>query len=1082
LLSYSGLQKFKAFLESILYPKDDQISLQHVQILTEYLQSQKPQNRDDEDGKHVQHIIQTWHFAAETKDDSLFSSTTAVLALLVRIISTRLDLRDDGLALCRTILHNDQVMLLSRGLSAPKHKEHIISPTLRLLTEVISFDGGVMGRQLYSKRNWTFDPKTIARNLSLVKAVSETNDDLQKAPSVRSNTIRYLLANLRLQHEGAQIDIISQNAIIKALFEGFPHDSAQQVANILAVLDTNVIQNRRLSVVEKGRMFGEKNLATLCTFYRRGVENVGDTRGDEDITNVFHQFMLRICTSPESPVVRKSFGWYPPQSDTQHDLDAADQPGLMHEYGFGDNGLSEDKRHKITIRNVQLADLAQALRPHANEKERELLVAIFTAFPELVADYWFKKVNFSFEPKLTATWIGYATLIFSSILLEIPPNLGQSNGYSSYPPPVSIVLENLLPSPLNQKILTKCLNHSSDLISLFGIRILTIALRKLSRLFILIDNAGTNNQRWSHWKSSIVSSFAQRCPKMKEIITAFRRGTEINVIRREAVARLLALYYEVLPEIALEEKLDISLALTLALQKTDFLHDLNPKSAMKLCELDHLVSVTKHSFAMNWWKRPESLKYSPFLTLLMVRARSSHTPGGVDSLLKTVVRDAGMLQSDTKPPALDALISTLQGSDVSDSTLAFIDQCLHRYFRRPIFYEDDLESLILLSRSDSLESNPISLWLMTLLEQWPFVEKSRDGSSYDVAIWLARFLAALKTYGEDDEILSIICKRLQESSQEDHLRELFRNCLNKSVESSGPEDVEIRSSPTNHTSPEHQSGEHEHSRFIPPPISTLSNFEKFKSRDIATLLESQAVSNLLLGLSSSDLEIRMQSLVNLELFTIRLSKSNLDGKEMLYLLLGELTETFHSLSDKHQQPLAYLVTYFAVHAMPVLSEPTHAMFSKVSNFLTLRPSWNPYRLIRYFIESIILAEPSDNRDTAPWREAHWFLSWIYDGLRTSTDCEILQKVGAWEALGSLGAHPVFGSSKARIQGPDKVSDSRLHHGLRTRILAILGRALAVEEQQSRIIKVGCLAWLDTWQLLGWAQPDIVESVKLNTVL
>jgi len=58
---------------------------------------------------------------------------------------------------------------VKRGLDAPKHKEFVISPCLRLATEVTSFDGGVLAREIYKRREQTFDVATLRWNLGLLR-------------------------------------------------------------------------------------------------------------------------------------------------------------------------------------------------------------------------------------------------------------------------------------------------------------------------------------------------------------------------------------------------------------------------------------------------------------------------------------------------------------------------------------------------------------------------------------------------------------------------------------------------------------------------------------------------------------------------------------------------------------------------------------------------------------------------------------------------------------------------------------------------------------------------------------------------
>jgi nucleolar pre-ribosomal-associated protein 1 len=1051
-----------------------------LRILTEYLDSQKPRNEADEETYHIQNIINTWNYAAERNDDTLFSFSTSVLALLLKTLSSKLELRDHGFTICRSLLQPNQARLLFRGLSAPKQKEHIISPTLRLLTEIISFDGGVMGRQVYAKKDMTFEPKIMSRNLSLAKSVSATDSETIKHPSVRSNTVKYLLANLKLQNGGVQIDIIKQTIVIKALLEGLHSDSTSQIAETLTVLEKHIIQNQHIPWTEKGRMFGERNLSILCSLYRSGLSDQKDDSSEKSILDRFHEFMLRLCTSREGGVMRHSSGWYAPENNAGlGDTTEEAELGALSDYDPRYLNIYGEHRHPITIRNVSLADLAQRLRPFASEKEKKLMLAMFTAAPELVADYWTKKVNFSFDPKLTVTWVGYSALVFSSIRLDIPPFLGQTNGYSSHPPPLFVAMENLLPTPLSQTVLTRCLNHSSRLINLFGIRILCLALQKLAQLLTMVEEANhqSSSQLWSRWRAMIIASFVRRCPKMGDILISYRKVRKGDLIHREASARLVALYFELLPEAALEEKVDISFSLIETLQQAESISNQDQDSVIKVLELGHLINIAQRSSGISWWKRPASLKYSPFLGILLLRVHSAtKTSGQLDRLLQSVVREFEILQFETELSGLGALIHSLQHSTISEGVLQFIDDCLQRFVRRPIIYEDELEKLLNSSLRKNGEIKPISLWLMTLIEQWPFVAKTRKESMGHIAQWLANFLSVLRNCGEDDGIMKLISEKLQESTEEKSLRGFFASCLNEEKGLQVPRDSMTTTTVEGVSSIQENYVAPDLSILTPPKPPPVPNFAKFKIGDIATLVESSSLPNLLLSLSSEDLGIRIQALLAIEIFLPRLLCSNLESKEMMYLLLGELIETYHIFSKQIQQPLPFLVTTFAMHALSVLSNPTHAMFPKLAGFLTLRPSWSQFRLVRHFMESIIMQEPSEERDVAPWKELVWLLDWLFDGLRTPADGEILRSVGAWETFGALGAHPSLGSSKARLISKS-TPDTRLQHQVRTHIVKIFGRALEVEQAGTLVTRAGAFAWLDTWQSLGWIQDSLAQALR-----
>ena len=166
----SGLASFKAFLEGISYHKDEDNRARQLSILREFLDSQRPTDIEDADRPFLSQIWQAWSFASQNHNDHISSSISAVLALLLKTLSSLLDFRELGSLLGRTVLQSQHLRLVKRCLDAPKHKDFLISPCLRLLIEVAGFDGGVLVKEVYQRREQTFDVSTLRRNLGLVRA------------------------------------------------------------------------------------------------------------------------------------------------------------------------------------------------------------------------------------------------------------------------------------------------------------------------------------------------------------------------------------------------------------------------------------------------------------------------------------------------------------------------------------------------------------------------------------------------------------------------------------------------------------------------------------------------------------------------------------------------------------------------------------------------------------------------------------------------------------------------------------------------------------------------------------------------
>ena len=170
-----GIASFKAFLDSILYHKNDDDRARQLSILREYLDSEKPVDIKDSERPFFCQLWQAWSFANQNNNDYLASSIAAIFALLLKVLSSLLDFREHGLLLGRTVLQHRHLRLIKWCLNAPKQKDFLISPCLRLLIEVTSFDGGVLAREAYDHREETFDVGLLKRNLGLLKPESVAN-------------------------------------------------------------------------------------------------------------------------------------------------------------------------------------------------------------------------------------------------------------------------------------------------------------------------------------------------------------------------------------------------------------------------------------------------------------------------------------------------------------------------------------------------------------------------------------------------------------------------------------------------------------------------------------------------------------------------------------------------------------------------------------------------------------------------------------------------------------------------------------------------------------------------------------------
>lgn len=849
-----------------MYTKDDQSRPHRLSILKDYLDASAPQDPNDPAATYVPHLIQAWSFASQTNNDYLASAVSSILALLLKTLSSLIDFREHCSGLCKSLIKQNQLKLIAKSLAAPKHRENLISPSLRLLTEIVSFDGGILAKQVHARRDFTFETKILARNLSLTKGGEE---DIRK-PSVRSNAVRYLLAHFRYQTEGVKVDILKNGHVVKALFDHLKEDPLEVMQDILRVVEASVLRDETVPRSSKSFMLSERSLTSIVNVVRLRTDPAASPElslAVEKKQSTALDFLRLVCTTESLGVHRKS-NWYPVGMNYASDEASAVEESAATAAAELDLASTQERfAHHVPVKNTILSGLLQYLRPHASIEERNLTLDIFKANPELVADYFFRRADkFPFDAKLTNTWIGYASFLFCTVDLDLPTNLGAKKEHADLPPPTPVVLENIAPLPLTQKVLTRCLNQSSDLITLFAVRIMIKSLQKLQLVLNAYASHGqdSNAELWDAAAASLISRFCQRFPSVKDVVSAFRKTPEDQTASQEAITRLLRLYHEVLPQAAAEEKIDVSTNLATALSRAEHPNGDSAEQSLRLVTLEHLLVIAQASTGMRWWHKQGLLQHSPFVTLLrLCTGPLRDRPIGKDfkSLLGVVVQEYGILQEEASGPSLNAIIASLTNTTnwtATNATFDFLEECLSRVVKKPVKYLDDLQEY---AGAQSAGNGHISLLVMACLEQAPFAGKLAVEQRREVLVWVSRFLALLERVGENRRLLRKVRATLAEKDVElpdapiDDLIALLKGSAEQTTQA-----------PAGGILAEQMEKRDQHVVvFKDPPAEKSDRPELFRwqQKDVDEAIDNGDVEKLILCISSSFEEVRRQALASL---------------------------------------------------------------------------------------------------------------------------------------------------------------------------------------------------------------------------
>ncbi|KAI0117756.1 ribosome 60S biogenesis N-terminal-domain-containing protein [Nemania sp. FL0031] len=1041
-----GLQSFKNVLDSIV--NNDEKKSEHMQIVLDYLDSTKPREVEGEVPIYLPDIMETWSMASQMNNENVMSAVPVVLALLVKIISGNVDLVTYGLGICRTLLQKRQQELIAKNLSAEKGRDFIISPTLRLLREAICLDGGALAAPIFRARANTF--KSLARNMGL-RYIGDGQED-PKRPSVRTNATRLLLSCLKLLHNEAKRDLLLQKDIVAALMRHLRDDPPFLIYEILDVLKTSVVQDKKLAKEVKIKILNANSLTRIASLYGYSKELI-NLEDDVQIKHLSvedaaHDILLAACTDSTVGICRSQQGYYPEGIAPDAFLLPETKSAGRVDFGLDSIPWMNKFGNEIPVRNMLLAEFIESLRPWSSTKQSELLLAIFEASPELIARYFIQKRAFAFDPKLSATWIGYAALLYNVVQLPIPPFFGHSNDYAAVPPPTSVVLDNIVPPPMTLKAIIRCLTNKSKLVSFYAIRLLVLALQKLGKALEMHREASPSSSIWQEAARRLVDDFHQRIPDLKDVINCYRTMGDEDLLQREAASRLILLYYETIPQLALRAKFDVSPMLLATIQKVEASNETGEDVAMSLLELEHLCAVAKYSPSMRWFARTPEMPTSPFTTLLRLYTEKTTELSG-DTLSQTlsyVANEYQLVESRPQASGLDPLIVALKNTgNVDPAIWAFIDNCAERCSRTPTKYLEMIEQHMENANTDGTSHTRTCPLLMSIAEQLPFLVSTSPDKSIlkQLAAFLREYLRRSLDSGVNRNFLSSIINLLVAALGDKKLS--AKITLSKRTGTFGEDTVMLDGEPVSTSqSPDQMNSESlvlstqelEDRLAVPVLTSKEASLLKWSSKPPEELVEEGHAASLVLLLSSEHASIRKEALTNVIKMAAKIKESTYEENEQIWLLLMELAESAKDVIA--DGPLPSILVVFACRTLDILKNPLHCLYEKANLFLTSGPVWQTDKIP--LMKAILQEGPT--LDGTYYTEISWLLGFLVDSLRTPQDVALFHQRKVYEQLFSLPANPYMGIN------------------LRTQVLRVLYRTTCIEGGSDTVItRFGAVSWL-----------------------
>ncbi|KAL5612560.1 hypothetical protein BROUX41_004342 [Berkeleyomyces rouxiae] len=1024
-----GLQSFKLFLDSLNSAAEgDAETAKNHEMLALYLESTQP-SPDDDNAVYLDGVFQTWANAVQTHNDGLLSSVAVVLSLLLQVISADLSLVRHGMGICEALLQERHLRLIARNLSSDPSKGFVISPTLRMLREVISLDGGVFARRVFRGRQYTL--AEFVRNLE-VKHNSEGMEDVTKA-SVRTNSIRLFTTLLKYLPANDRKELVLTRGLMSHLTFLLKDDAPSVLSDLIESFTKYFLTDSKIPPQSKSLAFSAKILARLLNLYNYSH----DANSPVTISDKIHSFLMLACTSKGSGIMLSSTGFYPEGLDSTAANSTRDSASIM-----GVESLSWMDRYKseTPVVNAALLEFTLKLRPWANLKHSELLVGCFSACPELVASYFQKQIAFTFDPKLSMTWIGYAAFLFNTIQLSLPKDFGDATRLAAdIPPPASIVLDNILPPALSQKVLTRCLDPKSPLVSFFATRLLVVAMQKLQEALKLHQEA-SESPVWRYAQRKLLDDFCHRIPDMKEVIRSYKAIPAGSVLHRATASHLLALYYKQIPQVALAANFDASSLLisTLSRLETEFE---NPKDkAVVLIELENLLEIASYSPGMRWFTKVEGLPMSPFTALLQLACNKSHTFHST-RLEETLLSIASEHQVVSKYSGLKPLIEAVrQTEDISEEEWSILDNCIQRASASPLKYLDLLQEFS--GEGNVVGSEKPSLLLVALADQVPHACKTMDDDVLEsLAGLISEYASLLVSSNESVSLVTALCIRMKEHLPWLSLPKVSEATQTKGVVPSNGTAMDVDASETEAISST------EYATALAAICADMEDFEldnsaltRWVNKNAEDLIDDGYAVSVFRLLRSEHTSIRLEALINLRKMAVKIKESSHPEKEQVWLLISELAESCQSLVSRSHAPSQFVA--FASHSLSIIANPLHALYPKINRFLTKGPIWSATKLP--VIHDILHGEPSE--DDKLYIELSWLFSYLLDSLQTKEDLSIFYRNNWLEKILCAGCNPNF-----RV-------------GLRAKLQKLVYKITCLEGGSTMLItRFGIISWLKTQQ-------------------
>ncbi|OLL26710.1 hypothetical protein NEOLI_000341 [Neolecta irregularis DAH-3] len=669
----------------------------HKNLLVHFVEQESP----------WQDLLHLWDSIYQLNYNNIFPIFPSLLRNILYFLSNSPELHKKGNTLIHMILE-DHIKLIYRNLNS--NRPQTISPTLDLLLSMVAFAEGKFSRDIFGALDWTlkFWGKLLGmKQTQPSREVGEPDAKRKKFdhPDVRTRMIKLVFSLLKYGHA---LEVLGMRGLMTPLIKGVKEDEAWVVKQVFDGLK-DIVADRETPRSFKISFFNEWVLGQLSQLYLRQDE----IENSLSVASITHSFFIALCTHPNIGVCFQDSGWYPQKY----------VPG----------------KFSTNLYNKILSSFVLSLKPFENVHHAELLLAICKSCPELIAHIT-RHTTISLELKSATKAIATFALLEEFVNMPIP---SQEVTFNT-PPPVEIILENVLPAVINRTVLAKAFGHENALIRLFSARLLIAALTKLQLLGLwLHENFPGSEDTFLELSDSIT----KRVPDLNMIIYAFSSPATEIPSTSEVRLHLISLYNEVIPEFTSLQKFDPTPIITATICQ----------SATTSVEQTYAFRILKIMENVKWWHK--STASSPLIVVLRAWFASNDRDTRVlaENVLNSWFKESMAFQTETVVPAISPLLSSLSilTNEERDVCFKFLEDCVARCFRSPFKYLDRAAELYVEEYGNTKQPKYISPLVLTIVEQRPFAESNLSTlEQKSLRRWIGVFLEHLMLSGEDGLLLS----------------------------------------------------------------------------------------------------------------------------------------------------------------------------------------------------------------------------------------------------------------------------------------------------------------------------------------